>query len=136
MYLGCGDLRNALFTVSKLTIAYPELEIHLCDNSDVIMTRNFVIANIMLSETFDPANTADLDYLWNLWYSLQWTESTRRRFVKDLKQLLLAQRSWNTDNLTIPETKAQEHMKQIFRCWLNTACNMTASSINEKLEQR
>ena len=80
--MGSGDLRNALFTGAMLTEAYPELNIHMNDVFDLTVARNFLLINILLDEDFDPDVESDIQYLWDVWYSTQWTETTRARFVK------------------------------------------------------
>ena len=81
-----------MLTVSKLTDAYSELHIHLSEDYDVVTARNVLMIHVMKSNDFYPAsNPAYLDYLWDLWYSLQWTDDTKKRFLKDIKQLLDSQ---------------------------------------------
>ena len=82
LFLGSGDLRNALFTGAMLTEAYPELNIHMNDVFDLTVARNFLLINILLDEDFDPDVESDIQYLWDVWYSTQWTETTRARFVE------------------------------------------------------
>lgn len=134
--MGCGDLRNALHTLCHMTKAYPELDAHLSDNSDVNLTRNYVIAHIVLSENFDPAVLTNIDYIWDIWYSTQWNDTTRKRFLKDVKQLS-SLRMWGTETLKIPDgSKAVEHMKKLCRTWLNSASNMSVNSVKNILDQR
>ena len=88
MFLGSGDLRNALLTVAKLTDAYKKLNIHFSDDTDIVTARNILLVHIMLSNDFDPENSEDMDFIWDIWYSLQWTEGTRKRFIDNVDQLL------------------------------------------------
>ena len=112
-----GDLRHVLLTGSKLSDAYQELNIHLSnDLINIFTARNFVIACILVSEDFDPGTPADVDYLWNVWYSLQWTEDTRKRFLKDVQQLLSA--DWTeVSRINIPDTEGIEIIKDILNSW-------------------
>ena len=124
-----------MFTCSKLTAAYPELIAHISDETEFIVARNFLIAYIMLEEDFDPCQPEDLQYLWDVWYGYQWNDMTRRRFVKDLKSIM-THRRWDNSTLVFPQCKAFEHLKSIFKLWLDTACNMTPTRIDDMLEKR
>ena len=87
MFLGSGDLRNALLTVAKLTDAYKKLNIHFSDDTDIVTARNILLVHIMLSNDFDPENSEDMDFIWDIWYSLQWTEGTRKRCIDNVDQI-------------------------------------------------
>jgi hypothetical protein len=72
----------------------------------------------MMSDDFDPAaNPADLDYIWNLWYSLQWTDEIKKRFLKDIKQLLYSK----SCGVNISDPHDIEILKKIFRSWRDMA---------------
>lgn len=71
LFLGRGDMRNALFTASTLTPAYKKLNFHFIDNSEIIIARNILITHILLSHDFSTTNPIDLSYLWDVWYSAQ-----------------------------------------------------------------
>jgi hypothetical protein len=113
LFLSSGDLRNVLLTVSKLSVAYQKLEFHIINDCDIVTARNILIIYIIFSDDFDPANPADLDYLWHLWYSLQWSEDIRKRFLKDVEKMLSDQ--WTRSNkINIPDI---EVLKNILNCW-------------------
>ena len=131
--MGSGDLRNALCTASKITEAYHELEVHLSDHSDIIVARNLLIAHIILDD-FNPAVLSNVNYLWELWYSCQWGEITRQRFVKDVKKLLV--RKWSHPAIFLPDSKSFDHLKGIIKDWLDIACNMTQSVMDFLLDSR
>ena len=78
-----GDLRNALLTASKAP-AGKLVNLHLCDSNPVITARNILISNIMMSNDFNPEKEEDIGYLWDLWYSFEWDETTWTKFNKDL----------------------------------------------------
>jgi len=110
-------------TTAKLTEAYHKVNFHLIsDDSEPTIARNILIAHIILSDGFDPLNPTDLQYLWDVWYSLQWNEATKKRFIKDVKQLLAG--LWtNSQIIKIPDAKGVEQLKQICSFWLETASN-------------
>ena len=134
MFLGCGDMRNVLATVAKMTEAYPKLEIHLSDDYSVTLAGNILITHIMLSANFKPSNPVDMDYLWDLWYSSKWTDSTLNRFVCDVETLLSLQ--WNTVKHIVLEEEDVEEMKKIFSSWLKTASDMTITTVISTLNER
>ena len=135
MFLDSGDLRNALLTVSKLSEAYQQLNIHLSDDFEMVSARNVLLLYIMLSNGFDPENTDNLDYLWTVWYSLQWTEDTRKRFIKDVEQLL--SKNWTINGkVNISELEGVVVLKKMLSSWQDMAsCNFVpqkAASILKK----
>lgn len=134
LYLCSGDMRNPLYTISKLTEAYPELNVHLCDNSEIVTARNILLSHIMLSDGFDSRKMSDVDYLWDVWYSTRWSETVRQRFIKDLKELVASR--WANKSIVVPGQIAVKHLDAVFKCWLNYSNRMTPSIINEILMQR
>ena len=127
-------MRNALWTVEKLKEAYYKVNFHIQDGYDTVVARNILIAHIMLSQDFDPENPTDIQYLWDVWYSLQLTESTRKRFVKNVKQLMATCQSNPT--IVIPEAKYFKKMKVVFNCRLDAVCNIKPSSVSSGLKER
>ena len=127
LFLYSGDLRNALYMATHCSDAYPELDIHLSDGSDSIVARNYLIAHVMLSDTFDPSSPTDLQYLWDLWYGLQWDDITRKRFVKDCK-LLIGNQATNSYIIPHGADFNKKYIK-ILTIWLGTACNMNSTEI-------
>ena len=123
MLLGSGDLRNALLTVSKLLIGYKELNIQLNDDYDIITARNVLLAHIILSDDFDPAKPSDLAYLWDVWYSLQWLEETKQRFIKDIQNLL----SGNLAARCKIDPFGFERLNSILHSWLAMASGEVSS---------
>jgi len=134
LFLGSGDLRNALFMASHSTEAYHELDIHMSDKCDIATARNFLIAHVILSNSFEPSNPIDLEYLWDLWYGCKWTETTRTRFVKDVKQLMANQLA-NASVISHGKNFSGK-LAKILKSWLNTASNMTVTVMNQILDQR
>lgn len=138
MFLGCGDLRNALCTVAKLADAYYNLEIHLSDGShEFIPVRNILLAHIMLSETFDPSDPENIQYLWNLWYSFKWNASTKERFARDVNQLLTVK--WHkqtTDSRLVVLPDNVRKLKKVLHSWLKFSSAVTNSRINVNISQQ
>ena len=124
LFLGSGDLRNALLMASQCSAAYYKLDIHLSDSSDIITARNYLFIHVILSPDFDSSpGSADFQYLWDLWYSFQWSEATRKRCVNDVRKLLANQM---TNSSVIPHgDQFNQKLQKVLRSWLNTACNMS-----------
>ena len=120
-------MRNALLTASKINEAYHELVVHVSDHSDFIVARNLLITCIIVSDDFDPSIPRNINYLWDLWYSCQWGEITRKRFIKDVTKLLI--RHWNHLSIFLPDSKSFDHLKTILKDWLVQACTMTPRTI-------
>ena len=135
MFLGSGDLRYALYMAAQCSsAAYHELNIHLSDSFDTITAKNFLMAQIILSDSFHPSNPADMQYLWDLWYGCKWDEITRRRFIRDVNQFVENQ---FTNSSVIPHgAEFNSHLQRIFKSWLATCCNMNTSRILTIMMQR
>ena len=134
LFLGSGDLRNALLMATQSSEAYHELDIYLSDSCDNITARNFLIAQVIYSEYFDPEIPSDMQYLWDLWYGSQWNEATRKQFVSNVLQLLS---NLITSTSVIPHgTKFNEKLRYILNSWLDSACNMTVTQTKKLVKQR
>ena len=114
--------------------AYPELDIHLSDDCDIVTARNFLIAHVMLSDSFNPSCPKDMQYLWDLWYGCQWDDITRRRFVKDCK--LLMDRQFDNSSIIAHGGHFYRELSKILKSWLGTACNMNSKQIKAIIAQR
>jgi hypothetical protein len=76
LMLGCGDIRNLLWTAGQCEAKQP-LSFHLNDWSPGVCARNVLLLHIV--QHMDPANPADVQYLWDVWYNGFWGETTRQR---------------------------------------------------------
>ena len=92
------------------------------------VARDILLAFTMLSDDFNPADQADMKYLWDVWFSVQWSESTRKRFVKDVKQLW--EGKWSPTVL-VPDPENVEKLKTVFKEWLKIACNFPANILDK-----
>ena len=123
-------------TSAKLTDAYHKLNIHISDISESTIARNILMVHIILSDGFDPANPTDMQYLWNVWYELQWNEATKNRFIKDVKQLLDGK--WPACLINTLNPEDGKILKKMCRFGLEIAANITwdGNQINSVLSNR
>jgi hypothetical protein len=121
LFLGSGDLRNALVTVAKMSDAYPMLNLHMNDDCNLTTARNILITHTILSDNFNPSK--DMDYIWDLWYSLQWNNFTRQRFARDVKTLMDIQ--WEKITHIFLDANDVKELKGILATWLKYAFNFT-----------
>ena len=118
LFLGCGDLKNAFTTASDIN-PNQYLHIHINDNNLLIMARDILILKIVTSLEYDTSKEADVDYVWHLWYDATWPQSTHKRFMKDVQDLLSQPLP---HNIFIPESSIYlERLKVIWTEWLSFA---------------
>ena len=135
LFLGSGDLRNALYMATQCSEAYHELEIHMSDGCEIVTARNFLISHVMLADSFDPSSPADLQYLWDLWYGCLWNDITSECFIQDVKQLMDNQ--FINPSIISHGANFNGQLRKILKSWFNTAsCKMTLAEINNILKQR
>ena len=113
--MGCGDLRSPLTTA--IGASHNQfLHIHINDISLPIISRNIFILKIICSPVFDPNKEKDENYLWHLWYDATWPETTLKRFLKDVKELLDEPLP---HNVFIPESSIYlEELRAVWTDWL------------------
>ena len=130
LFLGCGDLKSPLTTAIGAN-HNQYLHIHINDNSLPIIARNILILKLFSSQDFDPCSVADLDYLWNLWYDATWPESTLKRFMQDIKDLLDQPLPYN---IFIPESSIYlEKLRDMWTKWLSL---VQTTSVEDILAER
>ena len=133
LFLGSGDLRNAFFMATQCSEAYHELDIHLSDSSDLIVSRNILIMHIITSAAFNPKNSNDIQYLWELWYGFQWKEETKKRFNQNVKNLMAGQ----TDSSIVQHgAHFNQQLKTILKSWLETVNGMSKQQMKKIKYQR
>ena len=114
--MGCGDLRSPLITAINLN-HNQYLHIHINNSNLLIIARSILILKIISSLDFDPSNAADMGYLWNVWYNATWPETTLKRFMQDIKELLDQPLP---HNIFIPESNIHlEALKAVWTKWLS-----------------
>lgn len=130
--LSCGDLP---FPLQSCYLSSPvKIEsITLADDSPIVMARNVLFAKIITNSHFDVSNSEDIEYLWDIWYNMEWPAKTLQRFLQDLKDLAEDNIS---PNLKIPSTVDKDHLKTIWGFWISSASEMNPTSMKILHEQR
>ena len=114
--MGCGDLRNVLQATK--TKDPHNVEIHLNDCYSSVLARNVIILKIISAHDFNPDNTEDFDFLWDVWYNLDWPEKTRKRFVSVVKELI---DEIFPENASIPNKDHLDNFKILWKNWLSVS---------------
>ena len=83
------------------------------------------------SSNFDPSNTSDLNYIFDVINNATWPESTQKRFKQDVENLLL-NLPHLPQNITIPES-VHEELKDLSTGWLTM---MESVSVDHVLADR
>ncbi|EKJ78693.1 hypothetical protein FPSE_01181 [Fusarium pseudograminearum CS3096] len=96
--LGCGDLRNVLYT-TYLEKGLPQrkIDITCCDVAESIIARNAFFLIFLLDENCKLSN----EQLWNVYYHFHVDEDTAAAVLQTATKLLTASKSldeWNTSN--------------------------------------
>ena len=111
LFLGCGDLMNTL--QSTLYEHTRNLHIHLNDKNHSVLARNLLMLTV-ISHGFTPEKEEDLAFLWDVWYNLEWPETTLKRFQEVLKNLLNGELP---QNVLIPNSSHLESLKKVWTLW-------------------
>ena len=122
LFLGSGDLRNALVAAGK---NLNSIHIHLNDLNPSIVARNILILKVISAPDFDTKNKEDIAFLWDLWYNAEWPISTRDRFKLVLKKLLDNELP---DNVVIPKSNYLITLRTIWATWSSTSSKTKSES--------
>jgi hypothetical protein len=125
LFLGCVDLRNTFqATTSKNPL---NLEIHLNDVHPSVLARHIIILKIVSASDFNPDNDEDFGFLWDVWYNIDWTEKTRKRFLSVVKQLMNEKLP---DNVSIPNKSHLEKLKSLWSNWHSVSSKNKTDSVS------
>ncbi|KAK3587577.1 hypothetical protein CHS0354_004870 [Potamilus streckersoni] len=115
LLLGCGDIRNILFTIKTLDDEKSKsknLHFFLNDIEGVILARNLVLLRIL--EIIDPSKDDDVEFLWSVWYDAAIPKECLIR-LKVIIQDLLQNLSSTVEYVT---EETEEELKSILKYWL------------------
>ena len=124
-------MRNALHTAVS-SPDFKNLHIHINDCNSSIIARNILITHIITSPDFKPNNQTELDYVWDVWYSTQWDDATKTRFIKDVDEMLAHQ--WKK-NIVIKDEDLSV-LDVVWKYWKTHACSMNPHTFFSIMKQR
>lgn len=97
------------------------------------MARNILFAKIITDIKFDPDSDENLQYLWNIWYNMEWSSGTKERFLRDITDLSKGNFS---DHLKIPAENDMSILKNVWNFWISSVSEMNLTSMQEIHQQR
>ena len=130
LFLGCGDLMKTLETAT--TKHLKNVHIHLNDKNSLVLARNILILKVIFDEDFDPDNKDDLTFLWDLWYNLDWPDSTERRFTQAINGLL---GGILPKNVSVPYGSHLKVLMEVWRGWLSLSLKTHCKSFIENVHK-
>lgn len=127
-------MRNAFHTTAHFPTNLKNLNIHLNDISVSVIARNVLIAQIISDQTFSATNQDDLQYIWDVWYTTQWNDSTAKRFLKDVNQLLAGQ--WRSNSFIVISDADISILEKTWSYWKETVSTMDSETFSNIMQQR
>lgn len=94
-----------------------QFEIHLNDTNPSILARNILVLKIISAPDFNPEKDEDVYFLWDIWYNATWPETTRKKFLGVLKDLVNGKLP---QNVIIPEGSHLQSVKKVWSSWRKT----------------
>ena len=91
-----------------------KLHIHLNEVNPSILARHITILKIISTAGFNPVKHEDMTFLWDVWYNVEWPETTRARFNLVMGDLINGKLP---KNFVIPNLKQLECLKEVWRAW-------------------
>ena len=130
LFLGCGDVMKTLEV--STTKHLKNVHIHLNDKNSLVLARNILILKVIFDEDFDPDNKDDLTFLWDLWYNLDWPDSTERRFTQAINGLL---GGILPKNVSVPYGSHLKVLMEVWRGWLSLSLKTHCKSFIENVHK-
>jgi hypothetical protein len=134
--LGCGDIRNVLATAasgtpqsstaqsekspasqSGETPSVAALEFHLNDINRVVIARAALL--LQLSASINPVKSADVDFLWAVWYDLSLSAAHHARLLSEIRKLIEGNHRKGLINISNEEDR--NALLHIWKQWLKTS---------------
>ena len=125
-------MRLVLETAAYHSEAYKSLNLHINNKSTAIIAKNMLIAHIISSPSFNPEEPVDIQYLWSVWYDVQWDLHTTKRFLNNMDQLLSNHRS----NSIHSNSTDFAQLCKVWNSWKLSASEMNLETLNNILLQR
>ena len=127
LFLGCVDLRGALQAAIDTEHKKPKtLHIHLNDINPSVLAQNILLLKIISEPDFNPNCEQDIDFLWNVWYNVEWPETTRARFQLILNHLLYEEEK--LADVCFDGSSQLQSLKSIWSTWSSMSSYMIPNS--------
>lgn len=98
---------------------------HLMSKDTNFLACHVLMLKIISAQDFNPENPADLNFLWDVRYNLDWPESTTKRFLILLKELL---DGTLPTNVCIPQPSHLQSLWAVWSAWYSTASKSKSQS--------
>jgi hypothetical protein len=76
-----------------------------------------MMLKMISAQDFDPEKDEDFNALWDIWYNATWPETTRKRFLGVLKDLVNGKLP---QNVIIPDGSHLQSVKKVWSSWRKT----------------
>ncbi|KAJ7359060.1 translational activator for mitochondrial COX1 [Desmophyllum pertusum] len=133
LLLASGDVRNVLCTVSELSLRKPHerpksLKFYLNDYDPTVVARNAVLLEVACA--INPDITADMDFLWNIWYNLALSKAHFDRLRDILSELLERNFEGDESFLMFPDSAVLRECHAIWKDWIDL--DLEVKSVQEE----
>ena len=141
LLLASGDVRNVLCTVSELSLRKhgerpKSLKFHLNDYDPTVVARNVVLLEV--ASAINPDITADMDFLWNIWYNLALSKAHFDRLRNILSELLEKNFDGDESFLKFQNIAVLRECVAIWKDWIDLDLKVTSvqEERNRLIEER
>lgn len=111
-------------TTTLPAVSYSDRDVFsitLAESSSAIVARNILFIKIISSDGFNPKNSEDLEYVWSVWFNMEWSTKIVQRFLKDVYELSDA---GLPSFVEVPESDDIDLLKSIWRMWISVTSNI------------
>lgn len=84
-----------------------------------------MVLKIVSANDFNPDDTDDFSFIWDVWYNTDWSEITQKRFLSVLNDLLNEKLP---ENVRIPDSNHLQKLKKVWSSWHATASQNRSES--------
>ena len=130
LLLASGDVRNALYTVSEISLRKAKecpqsLSIHLNDYDPSVVARNAILLEVASSINTDVSD--DVDFLWNTWYNMTLSEAHFARLQRILSEMI--DKGFDSNEWTVLKFQDRGVFKEchdIWKDWMKLDLNVNS----------
>ena len=122
LLLGCGDIRNILFTTaecSHLKRTPRSLEFNINDIDEVCLARDAILLSIL--DSINPEIPGDVEFLWSVWYNLHLEKQEKLRLNSLMNNFL----EHSGDLLEFPDAASRKKLHDVIKQWTDMSISCT-----------